>query len=75
MLGGISIHGIKPIAIGQRLPHSIVVFCANSERFSGHYLLLRLVTPGSTNVHLRRGDTEGVKIKGLPESGSVLHVS
>ena len=51
----------------------IVVFCANSERFSGYNLALRLVALGYTQVHWYRGGLEAWTVNGLPEVELVVH--
>ena len=51
----------------------IVVFCVNSERFTGYNLALRLVALGYTQVYWYRGGVEGWQVNDLPESDLVLH--
>jgi adenylate cyclase len=51
----------------------IVVFCVNSERFTGYNLVLRLVALGYTQVYWYRGGVEAWQVNGLPESDLVLH--
>ena len=51
----------------------IVVFCVNSERFTGYNLALRLVALGYTQVYWYRGGVEAWQVNGLPESDLVLH--
>ena len=50
-----------------------VVFCVNSERFTGYNLALRLVALGYTEVYWYRGGVEAWQVSGLPESDLVLH--
>jgi adenylate cyclase len=51
----------------------IVVFCVNSERFTGYNLALRLTALGYTQVYWYRGGVEAWQVNGLPESDLVLH--
>jgi adenylate cyclase len=51
----------------------IVVFCVNSERFTGYNLALRLVALGYTQVYWYRGGVEAWQVNDLPESDLVLH--
>jgi adenylate cyclase len=51
----------------------IVVFCVNSERFTGYNLVIRLVALGYTQVYWYRGGVEAWQVNGLPESDLVLH--
>jgi hypothetical protein len=51
----------------------IVVFCVNSERFTGYNLALRLVSLGCTNVHWYRGRVEAWQVNELPQDELVLH--
>lgn len=51
----------------------IVVFCANSERFTGYNLALRLVSLGCTSVHWYRGGFEAWKANNLPLSELAIH--
>ena len=51
----------------------IVVFCVNSERFTGYNLALRLVALGYRQVYWYRGGVEAWQVNGLPESDLVLH--
>ena len=46
----------------------IVVFCVNSERFTGYNLVLRLVALGYTDVYWYRGGVEAWQTNNLPES-------
>ena len=58
----------------QRRPDVlIVVFCANSERFTGYNLALRLVSLGCTSVHWYRGGFEAWKANNLPLSELAIH--
>ena len=50
----------------------IVVFCVNSERFTGYNLALRLVALGYTQVYWYRGGVEAWQVNDLPESDLVL---
>ena len=50
----------------------IVVFCVNSERFTGYNLALRLVALGYTQVYWYRGGFEAWQVNGLPETDLVL---
>jgi TolB-like protein len=50
----------------------IVVFCVNSERFTGYNLALRLVARGHTQVYWYRGGVEAWQVNKLPESELVL---
>ena len=46
----------------------IVVFCVNSERFTGYNLALRLIALGCTLVYWYRGGLEAWQMNELPES-------
>jgi adenylate cyclase len=46
----------------------IVAYCANSERFTGYNLVLRLVALGYTQVYWYRGGWEAWQVAGLPET-------
>ncbi|HEY7578764.1 MAG TPA: tetratricopeptide repeat protein, partial [Acetobacteraceae bacterium] len=50
----------------------IVVFCVNSERFTGYNAALRLAALGYTDVRWYRGGVEAWEVNGLPESAFVL---
>ena len=50
----------------------IVAFCANSERFTGYNLALRLVELGYTRVYWYRGGFEAWQVNGLPDAGLSL---
>jgi adenylate cyclase len=50
----------------------IVVFCVNSERFTGYNLALRLVALGYTQVYWYRGGVEAWQVNGLPETDLAL---
>ena len=51
----------------------IVVFCVNSERFTGYNLALRLVALGYTQIYWYRGGFEAWQVNGLPETDLALH--
>jgi hypothetical protein len=53
---------------GGDLAFPIVAFCANSERFTGHNLALRLIDLGYTRVHWYRGEFEVWQVNGLPDT-------
>jgi adenylate cyclase len=57
---------IQDLTSGDRAA-PIVVFGANSERFTGYNLALRLVALGYTQVHWYRGGFEAWQVNGLPE--------
>jgi adenylate cyclase len=59
---------------GGDVTKPIVVFCVNSERFTGYNAALRLVALGYTNVHWYRGGVEAWEVNDLPERGLVLQV-
>jgi adenylate cyclase len=65
-------HKIQDLTDGD-LSAPIVVFCVNSERFTGYNLALRLVALGYTQVYWYRGGFEAWQVNGLPESDLVLH--
>jgi adenylate cyclase len=46
----------------------IVAYCANSERFTGYNLALRLVGLGYTQVYWYRGGWEAWQVAGLPDT-------
>jgi adenylate cyclase len=50
----------------------IVVFCVNSERFTGYNLALRLVALGYTQVYWYRGGVEAWQVNGLSETDLAL---
>ncbi|MEA2773195.1 MAG: adenylate cyclase [Acetobacteraceae bacterium] len=50
----------------------IVVFCMNSERFTGYNLASRLVALGYTQVYWYRGGVEAWQASDLPESDLIL---
>jgi hypothetical protein len=50
-----------------------VVFCVNSERFTGYNLALRLVAFGYTDVRWYRGGVEAWQVNGLPDTDLDLH--
>jgi adenylate cyclase len=50
----------------------IVVFCVNSERFTGYNLALRLVALGCRQVYWYRGGFEAWQVNGLPETDLAL---
>jgi adenylate cyclase len=60
-------HKIRDLTSGD-LAAPIVVFGANSERFTGYNLALRLVALGYTQVHWYRGGFEAWQVNGLPET-------
>ncbi len=49
-----------------------VVFCVNSERFSGYNLARRLVALGYTQIYWYRGGFESWQVNGLPEADLAL---
>ena len=49
-----------------------VVFCVNSERFTGYNLALRLVALGYTQIYWYRGGVEAWQVTGLPETDLAL---
>jgi rhodanese-related sulfurtransferase len=55
---------------GSDLNKPIVVFCVNSERFTGYNLVLRLAALGYAYVHWYRGGVEAWQVNGLPRHGS-----
>jgi adenylate cyclase len=57
---------------GGNLAAPIVAFCANSERFTGYNLALRLVELGYTRIHWYRGGFEAWQVNGLPEAEITL---
>jgi adenylate cyclase len=59
-------HKIQELTAGD-LSSPIVVYCANSERFTGYNLALRLVALGCTQVHWYRGGWEAWQVAGLPD--------
>jgi rhodanese-related sulfurtransferase len=61
-------HGLT----GGDLTTPIVVFCVNSERFTGYNAALRLTALGCTDVHWYRGGVEAWEVNGLPASELVL---
>ena len=58
---------------GGDLTKPIVVFCVNSERFTGYNAALRLAGLGYTDVRWYRGGVEAWEVNGLPEGELVLH--
>jgi len=46
----------------------IVAFCANSERFTGYNLALRLAALGHSQVFWYRGGWEAWQVNRLPET-------
>jgi PQQ-dependent catabolism-associated CXXCW motif protein len=65
-------HKIQDLTQGD-LSTPIVVFCTNSERFTGYNLALRLAALGCTNVYWYRGGVEAWQVNGLPENELELH--
>jgi tetratricopeptide (TPR) repeat protein len=57
---------------GGDLTKPVVVFCVNSERFTGYNLALRLVALGYTEVYWYRGGVEAWQVNNLPESDLTL---
>ena len=60
-------HKLHELTNGD-LSAPIVVYCANSERFSSYNLALRLVTIGYAKVYWYRGGWEAWQVAGLPEA-------
>ena len=60
-------HKIQDLTRGD-LAAPIVAFCANSERFTGYNLALRLVELGYTLVYWYRGGVEAWQVNGLPDA-------
>ena len=60
-------HKIQDLTRGD-LAAPIVAFCANSERFTGYNLALRLVEIGYTLVYWYRGGVEAWQVNGLPDA-------
>jgi PQQ-dependent catabolism-associated CXXCW motif protein len=62
---------IRDLTSGD-LTKPIVVFCVNSERFTGYNLALRLVALGYTDVYWYRGGVEAWQTNNLSESDLTL---
>jgi TolB-like protein/rhodanese-related sulfurtransferase len=62
---------IRELTAGERAT-PIVVFCANSERYTAYNLALRLVALDYTQVYWYRGGVEAWQASGLPQSDLIL---
>jgi cytochrome c-type biogenesis protein CcmH/NrfG len=64
-------HAVQRLTGGD-MAAPIIAFCANSERFTGYNLTLRLVELGYSRIYWYRGGSEAWQVSGFPDTELTL---